>query len=73
MAGEPTVDELHGVLSDMAAFLEARSLPHAADVRRSAEEVGRSDAHGARRFLGLNRALADVYFHPVNGNRRRRA
>ena len=64
----PTVDELHGALVELATFLEERSLPYADKVRCSADEVGRSDAHGARRLLGLNRALADVYFSPANGN-----
>ena len=63
-----TVAELYAELLDMAAFLETYGLPHAADVRRSADEVGRGDAHGARRFLGLNRALLDIYIHPANGN-----
>lgn len=64
----PTVDQLHAALLEEAAFLEERSLPYAGEVRRSADEVGRSDAHGARRYLGLNRALLDIYFSPVNGN-----
>jgi hypothetical protein len=66
----PTVDQLHAALIEVAAFLEERSLPGAGDVRRSADEVARSDAHGARRYLDLNRGRAplDIYFSPVNGN-----
>jgi hypothetical protein len=68
MTGEPTVEDLHRAITEVAAFLEAHSQPYAEEVRRAADEVGRSDAHGARRYLELNRALLDIYFHPINGN-----
>lgn len=65
---EATVDQLHAALIELAAFLEARSLPFAGEVQRRADEVGRGDAHGAERFLDLDRAMLDVRFSPVNGN-----
>jgi hypothetical protein len=66
----PTVDQLHAALIEVATFLEERSLPGADEVHRSAREVAHSDAHGARRYLDLNRGRAplDIYFSPVNGN-----
>jgi hypothetical protein len=54
-----TVAELHETLAELADLLEAHSLPNAAEVRHSEEEVGRSDAHGARRLVGLGKALSD--------------
>ena len=66
----PTVDDLHAALLEMADFLEEHHHhpPLVAEVRRSADEVARSDGHGAQRYLDLNRALLDIYFSPVNGN-----
>lgn len=66
----PTVDDLHAALLEMARFLEEHHNhpPLVAEVRRSADEVARGDGRGARRYLGLNRALLDIYFSPVNGN-----
>jgi hypothetical protein len=63
----PTVAELHEAITEVAEFLEARSLPYANEVRLSADEVGRSDAHGAHRYIGLSRLLLDLYFHPAVG------
>jgi hypothetical protein len=66
----PTVKDLREALDDVASFMDARSLPHAGDVRKALAEVTAGDAHGARRYLRLNRALADIYFHPGNLNAR---
>ena len=60
----PTVQDLRGALEDVASFMDARSLPYASEVRKALAEVSAGDAHGARRYLGLNRALLDIYFHP---------
>lgn len=40
----------------------------AAEVRTAHSEVQKADAHGAERYLMLNRGLLDLYFSPVNGN-----
>jgi hypothetical protein len=70
MAGDPTVQDLRDALDDVASFMDARSLPYAGEVRKALAEVSAGDAHGARRYLGLNRALLDIYFHPLNQNAR---
>ena len=68
MSGRPTVDDLGNAIEAVAEFLDRQSLPYVAEVRVARQEVARSDAHGARRYLDLNRALLDIYFSPVNGN-----
>jgi hypothetical protein len=57
-----TVAELHQTLRELADLLEERSETIAPQVRASAEEVGRSDAHGARRFVSLAKPLGDMYW-----------
>jgi hypothetical protein len=64
----PTVDDLHAALGDVLEFLERHSLPEADEVQKALQEVAASDAHGARRYLWMNRTLLDIYFSPVNGN-----
>lgn len=64
----PTVEDLHAALGDVLAFLERHSLPEADQVQKARQEVAASDAHGARRYLWMNRTLLDIYFSPVNGN-----
>ncbi len=64
----PTVEDLQWALADVLAFMERHSLPMLAEVRRAHAEVQRADAHGAERYLMLNRGLLDLYFSPVNGN-----
>jgi hypothetical protein len=63
-----TVDDLRAALGDVLAFLERHSLPEADRVQKALQEVAGSDAHGARRYLSMNRTLLDIYFSPVNGN-----
>ena len=67
----PTVDDLHAAIEEVADFLaeherEDRWLLD--QVRRCADEVGRGDGHGARRYRDLNGPLAGLRFSPVNGN-----
>jgi hypothetical protein len=64
----PTVEDLHAALGEVLAFLERRSLPEADQVRKERHEVADSDAHGARRYLRMNRTLLDICFSPVDGN-----
>ena len=64
----PTVDDLQAALEDALAFLERHSQREADQVRKALQEVAASDAHGARRYLGMGRILADIYFSPSNGN-----
>jgi hypothetical protein len=66
----PTMDGLEAALAEVVRFMERHALPYAEDVRMARNEVADGDAHGARRYLALNRALLDVYFSPVNGNAR---
>ena len=68
--GTPTVDELHAALIEAADLLEQHgNEPElAVEVRRSADEVGAADAHGARRYLARNRALLDLGFSAASGN-----
>ena len=68
VSGRPTVDDLGNAIEAVAEFLDRQSLPYVAEVRVARQEVARSDAHGARRYLDLNRALLDIYFSRVNGN-----
>ena len=70
MSGGLTVQNLRDALGDVASFMDARSLPYAGEVRKALAEVSAGDAHGARRYLELNRALLDIYFHPLNQNAR---
>ena len=64
----PTVDDLEAALGDVLAFMELHDLPCVGEVRGALAELSVGAAHGARRYLALNRALTDVYFSPVNGN-----
>jgi hypothetical protein len=64
----PTVDDLQAALEDALAFLERHSQREADQVRKALQEVAASDAHGARRYLGMNRMLVDVCFSPGNDN-----
>lgn len=73
-------EQLERLLDAFADFLDAEPpglARHGAagwfaqQVRASAAEVRRGDAHGLRRFLGLHGgmgSLNDSYFHPVSGN-----
>ncbi len=73
-------EQLERLLDALADFLDAnppgshgpdQTNYFAQQVRASADEVRRGDAHGLRRFLGLHGgmgSLNDTYYQPVNRN-----
>jgi hypothetical protein len=70
VSARSTAQNLRQALTEVASFMDARSLPYAEEVRKALAEVSTGDAHGARRYPGLNRALLDISFDPLNQNAR---